>query len=407
MRSPFLRRLGVLALACLVMVGGAALMRVSIFNVVIFTDSLPVFTGCGVLYAGENPYTPQATAHIQAAILARAPRYDFTFDQHRFAYPAHVCVVIAPFALFDYDAVTPYWLFFNFLSFALLPVVFYRGVVGGRVPPFLLGVTVFVCLIGWRYSMIHIILGQFVFLVLWGMLGAVLALQRGRDRVAGVCLAVMTVRPEGFFLMLPLLLYALWGRRWRVLAGVVGAMGAVAGVTFALAGFWVGDFLGRLQEYGTYRQQATQWLPSLLGVAGVGVALVCAVAWAWVAWRVRHTSPHERWAWAISLLCVGQFLLVPQTNTYTLIYALVPFLWCAWLFYRQSGVRFVTFVGITLAGIWAWQSWGTGAPFMLDALLLPLWLLAVLSTECWLTTKSRRGSAWANQQENHTPSPPS
>lgn len=360
---------GLLVVAALV-VGGAQVMRATIFNVVAFTDSLPVFTGCQVLYSGASPYTPEATARIQAAIRARVPHYDFTFDQHRFAYPAHVCVLLAPFALWDYDAATPYWLLLNFVSFALLPVAFYR-VAGARVAPLWLAGMVFVGLIGWRYSMIHIILGQFVFLVLWAMLGATAALRGGRDLLAGVCLACMTVRPEGFFLMLPLLGFALLRRRWRVLAGLLGTLAAFALVTFVLAGVWLGEFLQRLREYGSYRQQATLWLPSLLGAAGVLAAGGYLAALAWQA-RCRFAERHAvgRCGWALGALGIAQFLLLPQTNTYTLIYALPAFFWVV---AQSKGAR-AAFVGATLAGIWMWQAWGTSAPFMLDALLLPLWV---------------------------------
>ena len=76
--------------------------------------------------------------------------------------------------------------------------------------------------------------GQWSFVMLAGCLGAFALARRGRPMAAGVCLAVLALKPP---LLVPVLVALLLTRGWRTLAGPVAAVLAVGLVTLPFTGW--------------------------------------------------------------------------------------------------------------------------------------------------------------------------
>jgi len=141
------------------------------------------------------------------------------FPYYHFVYPPTLLLFIAPLGLLPYVAAFTIWM----LSTALLYLyAIYRIV--PRAVVFLLA------LLPLPFAQ-NLFLGQTGFL-LAGLLGLALGLMARRPYLAGMCLGLLTYKPQ-FGLIFPIVLLVTW--QWRV---IVGAAVTVAMLFFAVSAFY-------------------------------------------------------------------------------------------------------------------------------------------------------------------------
>jgi hypothetical protein len=98
-----------------------------------------------------------------------------------------------------------------------------------------------------------IILGQYAGLIFLWLMACLVALRRRADLLAGALLALTTIKPQMVFLVIPaLLLWALWQRRWRFVAGFAGSMMMLVGLSFLLLPSWMVGFIEQASAYPGY-----------------------------------------------------------------------------------------------------------------------------------------------------------
>lgn len=365
--------------AVIVLALGTWAMNATILPYVAFTDTLPVHNGCSAFYQRVSPYDDSVTRATQDLIQARASGYDRTRDEHRFAYPLHLCVLLAPLWALPYDTAAPLWMFVNFLGFAGVGVAYAHGVMGWRARTLSLALLTLGTLAGWRYSLIVVVLAQYVGLTLFAFVGALWAWRARREGVLAVCLMLMTVRAESALLAGVLVAGALLARRWRVLAMWSALMFAMWLVpTLWLGQEWVGVFLRRVGEYGAYNTFSATWTP--LKVGDVGVILfalfsVLAGALIWRAWR------DGAWlTWGMAGVALWQLMALPQTNRYTLVYALPALILTAYGLRARPRAVWGVFV---LGGVFVWAYGFVPSALPNDQVSLPLLLMPAFVWGYW------------------------
>jgi hypothetical protein len=284
------------------------------------------------LTRGWDPYGDQTSLWIQNAIWGHPAGPDE--DPSLFAYPFYTVFLVAPYALLgDYSWAQAAWqvtLQGTALAALILTLTYHRW----WPRPVLLGALLF-WMLGFYPTARSIILGQIGLLVfaltvwaLWLVMRPDSTPSPAKDGLAGVLLAITTVKPQMQFLIVPfVLLWALRERRWQIIAGFGLALAALLALSFALLPDWVGKWLAQVRLYPSYTPPAVLFIFTRevlpLGAAagpverGLGVVLVLYLLVEW--WGVLSAGNEQkneaRLAWVVGLTLVITHLVAPRTAT--------------------------------------------------------------------------------------------
>ncbi len=215
-------------------------------------DFYPRWKGAQLFWKeGIDPYSETTSIAIQKGIYGRLALP--TEDQLLFVYPFYTVFILLPlvFLPLSYSWIQAIWLVI--LQFSLIGSVFLcLRLVDWRMRPWLLGATLLWIVIFYN-SARTIILGQFSALVFLWLAGCLVALKNKQDGLAGVLLALTTIKPQMTFLVIPaLFLWALGQRRWRLFGGFALAMGGLLAGSFLLLPDWLSSFIDQVLYYPDY-----------------------------------------------------------------------------------------------------------------------------------------------------------
>jgi hypothetical protein len=214
-------------------------------------------------------------------------------------------------------------------------IVICLRLVGWRMPPWLLGVTLLWAVVFYN-SARTIILGQFAALVFLWLAGSLWALRQERDVLAGVLLALTTIKPQMVFLLIPALL--LWGvgqRRWRFVGGFSAMMVGLLGLSFLLLPGWLAGFLAQVNAYPGYTITGSPiWVltgfyfpqlgrPVELGLSALALGYLV-YEW-WRGWRVTAVTDEFLLLTGLTLLVTNLILVRTATTNYVVLY--IPLFW--------------------------------------------------------------------------------
>lgn len=321
-------------------------------------DFFPRWAGAqAYLQHGLNPYSEEVTQQIQWAIYGRLAQPGE--DQGLFAYPFYTVFLIAPLTLLPYPWATALWL--AILEFGLIAaLIMLLDIYGWHPSPALLvfmGAWVITFYPEWR----GLLLGQLALLVFVLLVLALWALAHGRDRLAGVALALTTIKPQIVFLVIPFLL--LWGisqQRWGFIRAFVLALGGLAAASFLALPDWLSGFMHQLTLYPSYTSKDSvlamiiQSILPGLGVPGqiiLTLAFLAGLGWAW--WREAR-SGWVSFHWTLGLTLVVSSIVALRTGTPNYAVFLIPLVPLFHHLFRRAGVW--ALVGVQMAlfiGIWA------------------------------------------------------
>ncbi len=324
-----------------------------------------------------SPYAPEITLQIQERIYGRPALPEE--DQQAFAYPAHIILLLFPLWLLpSLDWVESIWTALQFALLLLFPFLvasYFRWKIHWWIA--LLGMAA--GMLGFRYSMMALVLGQFTIFAVACLLGASWAISTRRVALSALFLAELTIRPEGMFLAAFLVGFALYKREYRIAAAWVALMGFLGLLTTAMIGPWIDLFLDSLRAYSQYAQ--ARWLPALVGPVGSGLIVVAVLLWGMaLLYETRSLPMRERIMWLASVIVLAELILLPQTNPYTLAYMLLPTWTILWAGCFNPLISLTALA--VLASSWWFFLQGRHLPIGLDQLLLPL-ALAVLLAWAW------------------------
>ena len=274
-----------------------------------------------MLLHGRDPYSAAVTREIQVGYYGRpldsARPYD-PKDQQGFAYPVYVAFYLAPTISLPFDVVQRGFLWvLRVLTVASVPI--WLRVVRWPLP---LGAqaSVAILTLGSMAVVQGLKLQQMTLVVAALMAMAIALLVTQRGVVAGILLALATIKPQ---LVCALLFWlAIWTladfkRRYRWSVSFVITMAVlIAAAELCLPG-WIPRFWQAVREYQEYTG-AAPLLDKLIPVpwnrlvefgAGIGAACIC--------WRNRkHPEDTEAFAATVCLLLAVTLLIVPTLAIY-------------------------------------------------------------------------------------------
>ena len=298
-------------------------------------DFYPRWKGTQLFWQeGTDPYSQEATEAIQQGIYGRLATSDE--DQVLFVYPFYTVFLLWPLINIDYAWVQAIWLVI--VQFSLIGgMILTLRLLDWRQPPWLLAITLLWSVIMYN-STRTIILGQFAGPIFLWLAGTLLALKQDRDVLAGALLSLTTLKPQMSYLIIPaLLLWAMWHKRWRFVAGFAGAMALLAGLSFLLLPSWLTSFIDQVRYYPAYtvtpsplRVITGTFFPQLgqpVEVVLIGLLLLV-MLWQW--WQLRDanwpTEPAEapKFLFIISLTLIVTNSIIVRTATTNYVIMYIP-----------------------------------------------------------------------------------
>ncbi len=327
------------------------------------------------LKEGFNPYDPAVSLRSQTYIYGRAANLEAGEDLAHFVYPLPSMIFFGPFGLLPYDQARALWMTVLEIGLALLAVLGLAAARWRAPTALLIALPVFSVL--WYHGVRAVIVGQFAVIESLLLIGALVAIQRERDLLAGALLGLSICKPQMAFLLIPFgLLWSVSRRRWRVPAAfAIVSVGLVA-ASFALIPTWLIDWLRQLYAYPSYTALGSpiailaealpgdgRWLTWLLSGA-----LLLALLWEWRS-SMGSADPVFQWTAALTLAITNLVAFRTATTHYIILLPALSLMFAEWS--RRWG----------RPGIWA-----TGAT--LAALGLGLWALFLVTVE------GNQESAW-------------
>jgi hypothetical protein len=343
------QKYAIIALAVAISVLGAGL----VFNWFLAHDHLivwdfhaPWLALRSMLHDGLNPYGDEVTERIQLASYGR-PAYSYE-DQRAMAYPLSITVFIGPLTGLPLPAAQGMWVLL--LATALVAFVAVAPRATGWQPPLWLMALTTVFTLGLYPTVWAMILGQVSVLISTLVALAWWGLRSQRWVLAGICLALATVKPQMVFLLVPgVVVWALYQRRWQLMASFVGTLAAIV----VLPMLWLRDWPSQWVQQSLRYASSTFFDPPLVVVTGsawaswpaAGLLLAWAIYWWW------HASQRDVLAlgWAPAMLVTIAALVAPRTHQANQVILLLP------LFYVFGHLRSAAVVAVEvllIAGIW-------------------------------------------------------
>lgn len=276
-----------------------------------------------------DPYSTEMTREIQIGLNGRpldAQRRSDPQDERRFPYPAFVDLLFWPAADFPFTSV-------RVVVSGLLVVL-----TGASV---LLWLRVFAWRLDWKWIVVVLLLtlssypaleglyaGQLGLLVAFLLPASVLALQRKRFLLAGILMALTTMKPQEMGLVIIyFLLWVLpdWRTRNRFCVGFMVTLALLVGTSLAVMPHWIHSWISTVMAYRGYnpaplvKTVLTSPLgPRLAGPAALFVTGAFLIVAGFVAWRHRDAGVEssEFWLTMGLLLCITTIVILPGQAVY-------------------------------------------------------------------------------------------
>jgi hypothetical protein len=335
------------------------------------SDFYPVWlTSREWIREGDDPYSAEMTLKIQKGLFGRPldsqiPTDPVT-DYRTFAYPAFTDLLFWPSSEFPF-AVVRVVLVFLLAALTVTSVLLWMRALSWRLSWPWLAVVLLLTL--FSYPVLEgLYAGQLGLLVGCLLAGSMLALQRGRLLLAGILMALTTIKPQ--MTILAILYVLLWSsvdgrRRSRFCLGLFSTLLALVVAAMVVWPHWITSWTRVVLGYHRYARPplvseilAVPLGPSktgLVSVAMIAIFLIVAMVLAWSS-RAFSTDSIQFWLTLSLLLCITGITLLPGQALHDLVILLpgIFLLSNRWREMASSWIRkalLLTGIGILL---WPW-----------------------------------------------------
>jgi hypothetical protein len=313
-----------------------------------------------LLVDGISPYSDEVALRIQKMAYGRPAQP----GEHelRVAYPLYSTGIFLPFAFIsDYNLARALWM--TALEVALLGLALLSLRLTGWKPGLWLLALFLLFSLTWYHAVRAVINGNAVILVAVFIAGALAAIQSGRDELAGVLLALSTIKPQVVILLVIFIcIWAISVRRWGIVNWTVLSLIALS----VGAAFFVPDWplqnLWEVIRYPGYNPPGTPgsalatWLPAAGIKLGWGLTVLLGILML-AEWSAARGQDFGWFLWTGSLtLVAGQWIGI-QTDPGNFIVLFVPLVLIFAMWVKHSGTlgRVMVILGmlILFVGLWA------------------------------------------------------
>src|SRR5581483_8289600 len=282
-----------------------------------YSDLYPRWYGSReLLLHGRDPYSSDVTREIQLWAYGRTVdphRSDGPRDEDRFAYPLYVAFLLAPTLRADFNTVQAVFrILLPILAIATIPL--WLVMLNWTPPRHWLGVIFILAFFNFPV-LESLYLQQSGIIAAFFVALGLAALVRGRLGLAGVCVALSTIKPQLTALLVLWLLawaFADWQARKRFVLSFGASMLVLTGVAAVLLPRWIPEFITGTFAYQRYTGNLSilSVLLTRTGGALAAVALVAGVAV--LCWKWRRCSANSYlFQLATCLVLVTTVVVIP------------------------------------------------------------------------------------------------
>lgn len=285
-----------------------------------------------LLLNGRNPYGKEVSQQIQLAFYGRVIEQTYDkpeseiIDEQRFVYPLYVVLLLAPTVHADF-AQLQFWAPVVLAALVALGVWLWMAVLRWRPPPLAVAALMLFAVSSPQIAQ-GLRLRQFGLFVAFLFALASWCVTRNRYFIAGVLLALSTIKPQMMALcLLWFLLWTVgeWKTRWPLAAGFGGALAVLAGVSELLLPGWPRDFIAGLDAYRKYFPTTSPVRLLLGNWTGSALSALAVIALLAVAWRYRLAEADSReFVQILALFSIASTLVMPLLTPYNQILLLLP-----------------------------------------------------------------------------------
>ena len=324
------------------------------------SDFLPRWLGTRLfLMEGQSPYSEETTREIQRQFYGRPARSGE--DQVLFVYPFYSILLFSPFSLIaDYNVARAVWMTVLEASVILL-VAAGLSLNRWRLSPFMLGLLMLFAAL-WYYTVRALINANLALLISLVVALAFLAIRQERDGLAGLLLALTTVKPQMVILLIVLvLLWSISNRRLILFWSLLGNIALLTAVTSLLIPNWIWQNLVQILAYPDYTLPTTPGEIFAVWMPGVGLRLGYALTAILIAtlifeWK-QVLGKDFRWLlWTAGLtLAATQLIGLPTaTENYMIMFPALLMVFAAWDDQWRNLGRVLIFTSLALLffGVW-------------------------------------------------------
>jgi Glycosyltransferase family 87 len=335
-----------------------------------------------LLLRGRDPYSAEMTREIQIGYYGRpldSARPDDPRDQQAFAYPVYVVFLLAPTVELPFPVVQRIFLWLLVILTAG-SVLWWMQVLEWRVP-LTVKLTWIVLALG-CFPVIQGLKLQQLTLLVAALLAASMRAIVGRNFVvAGVLLALATIKPQLALLMV--LWLCIWGAgNWRERQRLFWSFVASIGLLFAASEWllpgWLREFRAASAAYYQYTGGGRSVLDVLLSPGwGRGVSVIAVASCMVLVWRTRRAPENTpEFRRSLCLVLATTLVVIPMFAPYNqllLLPALMEIVRSLRLLWENSRVSRFLVAATGLAVLWPWIA---AASLAVALLVLPATLVS-------------------------------
>ncbi len=259
-----------------------------------------------------SPYSDEVAVRIQTAAYGH-PDQGIEHEL-RVAYPLYSVFLFAPFAVIsDYGIARAAWM--TVLEIALVAMAFLSIKLVGWKPSLSIQGWILLFSLIWYHAVRGIINGNAVILIGLLLTGAFLYIKSEQDELAGILLAVTTIKPHLVLLIIPfILIWSIYQKRWKVLAWFFGLMGVLISLGLLIIPNWIYQNIWEILKYpgfnpaGTLVAALAKWLPSLENELKWGMPIILGFVLIRESWKARKGKfPHFLWTSSL-IIMISQWI---------------------------------------------------------------------------------------------------
>lgn len=312
------------------------------------------------LTTGTSPYSDDTALKIQTMVYGRAAQVGE--HQLRVAYPLYSIILFAPFAaVSDFTLARALWM--SLLELCLFGIVIFSlQLTYWKPKPWLIGLLFLFAFLSY-HGMRPLINGNAVILITFLMVLILLAIRDKNDEIAGIMLAVITIKPQNALLFLLFILFwAFMNKRYKLITWFTATMVLLVGFSFLLIPDWLKQNFREVVLYPTYNPDGT--VGAVLKTAWGAIGERISIAFSFILlvmllaeWWISRRATIKKFLWTVFLtLVISQWIGI-QTDPGNFILIYPGTFYCFYMIADRWGksanrffVIFTTLVGV---GIWA------------------------------------------------------
>lgn len=266
---------------------------------------------------GISPYSDNVALRIQNLVYGRPA---LTGEHElRVAYPFYSVFLFLPFSLIeDFTVARALWM--TALEFLIIISTIMMIRMVSWKPNFLITFLIIVFSLFWYHGLRSIINGNAVVFICFLIILSIYAIIHKQDELAGICLALITIKPQVVFAYIIFLVFwSLSNRRYKVIFWFLGSLIALIILGLFILPSWPMEFIREVFRYPGYNPPGTpatalaEILPGIGRQLGILLSVLSALILL-IEWVNGRFSRQEKFIWVSSLtLVMGQWLSI-QTD---------------------------------------------------------------------------------------------